>query len=759
MYQSPNIKLHELTQKDTSILDFLKNIALDGFWELEPSFPFQGSLSSSFCKALGYTEKELHLNIASWQSCIASENLQDALDYFTSIQNNTQSKGAKTIRFTHKDGSPVWMQLQGHLLKGIDDSPNCIAVSLTNVTEREQTIRNQQRKIQHYKHVTTGTDIGTWEHNVQTRTVNFNEQWAAILGYTLEEIGEVNDRTWQKFAHPDDVAKSTQLYDDHVRGKSEFYVNETRMKHKEGHWVWVLDKGKVVSHTLDGQPEWIAGSHQDITERKNIQFQVTHLKDLLEKSNEAAKIGTWDVDLTTGKVYWSNVTCKIHEVETSYIPVLEAGINFFKEGESRDLITKVFTNAIEKGKKYDIELQIITAKNNEKWVRAIGIPVMEDGKCIRVYGLFQDIDEKTKAIKRVSQQEELFRNTFHDLSVGLALVGIDGKWLKVNNGLTKILGYTRTELYEKTFQDITHPDDLNIDLENVTELLNLKKRRYQMEKRYLHKNGNVIWAHLSVSIVLNDAGDPIHFVSQITDITEKKNAENKINKLLLVTKGQNERLLNFAHIVSHNLRSHSGNFSMLLNLIDEEAKEATTNEFYPLLREASNSLEETVGHLNQIVNMNTHINDRLEPLKLKDTILKTLTNVKSLLIKSDFTIINEVPDNTIVRAIPAYLESILLNLITNAIKYSSPERKSCLTIKTITKKRKVTVQFIDNGIGINLDLYGDKVFGMYKTFHYNKDAKGIGLFIAKNQIEAMGGEISVESEVNKGSIFSASFMS
>lgn len=157
--------------------------------------------------------------------------------------------------------------------------------------------------------------------------------------------------------------------------------------------------------------------------------------------------------------------------------------------------------------------------------------------------------------------------------------------------------------------------------------------------------------------------------------------------------------------------------------------------------------------------MNTHINDRLEPLKLKDTILKTLTNVKSLLIKSDFTIINEVPDNTIVRAIPAYLESILLNLITNAIKYSSPERKSCLTIKTITEKRKVTVQFIDNGIGINLDLYGDKVFGMYKTFHYNKDAKGIGLFIAKNQIEAMGGEISVESEVNKGSIFSASFMS
>lgn len=759
MTLSPNSDSQALSLKDNAILTFLKNTAIDGFWELYPESPFQGFVNDSFYDSLGYSKEEVQINKVTWDSCIASEDLQKAIQLFTNLQKNTPHSSVITLKFIHKNNTFVWMQIQAYLLKDKNENPFSIFVSLVNVTEREQIISEQELKLQHYRHVTIGTDIGTWENNEQTKKVRFNEQWASILGYTLEEIGEIDETTWFKYVHPDDLILAEKLYKEHLNGNSEFYEIETRMKHKDGHWVWVLDKGKVVSYTQDGKPEWIAGSHQDITNRKNIELEVRHLQNLLERSNEVAKIGTWRVDLVNDIITWSKVTRQIHEVDESFQPNIDTAINFFKEGKSRNTITKVFSDCVEKGENYDVEVKIITFQNKEKWVRAVGIPVMEKGICKSVYGLFQDINEKTKATELVYLQEELFRNTFNDISIGLAIVGLDGTWLKVNNGLCNILGYTKKELYTLTFQEITHPEDLTADLEYVLQLLKDKKKGYQMEKRYIHKDGSIIWATLSVTMVKDELNEPLHFIAQITDITERKKSETRINKLHKVTKDQNERLLNFAHIVSHNLRSHASNFTMLLNIIEEETKNNTdTNtEYFPLLRDASSSLNETVKHLNEVVNINLHIKDRLESLNLQDNIQKAIYNIKSSIISTNFKIINEIPNDLYVKAIPAYLESILLNLMTNAIKYRALDREPTLTLKAIVKEQTVTVQFIDNGRGIDLELYGNKIFGMYKTFHYNKDAKGIGLFITKNQIVAMGGDIFVESEVDKGTTFSIIF--
>jgi len=469
---------------------------------------------------------------------------------------------------------------------------------------------------------------------------------------------------------------------------------------------------------------------------------------------KAAKIGSYEVDLIEQTVFWSKVTKQIHEVGLDYVPNLEEGINFYKEGENRQRITELFNNCIETGEKFDAEFQIITATGKEKWVRSIGAPVYNDNNtCIKVHGVFQDIHEKTKASRKLALNEERFRKIFEYAANGMALIALDGTWLQVNDALCEMIGYTSEEFLKLTFQDITHPDDLYSDVSLLQEMLQNKRDSYKIEKRYFHRNGYIIWALLSVSLVKNNKGKPQHFVSQINNITERKKAAEKNKLLLEVTKDQNTRLLNFAHIVSHNLRSHSGNLEMLLNLMELDLPEATENEFFPMLKSAVDHLQETVENLNEVAVVNTKTTESLTAENLFHYIEKSIDSIKPQILESNATFQNNVNKDIHIKGIAAYLDSIFLNFFTNTLKYKNPNYDPLVVIDAEIKDEYVVVKIEDNGLGIDLETYGEKLFGMYKTFHKHKDSRGLGLFITKNQIEAMGGKIEVKSKVNKGTTF------
>jgi PAS domain S-box-containing protein len=132
-----------------------------------------------------------------------------------------------------------------------------------------------KREKSRLKYILDGTNVGTWEWNVQTGETVFNARWAEIIGYSLKDLGPVSIDTWMKYAHPDDLANSGVKLQAHFDGLAEFYDVEARMKHKEGHWVWVLDRGKVATWTPDGRPEWMYGTHQDISATKTLQDELT----------------------------------------------------------------------------------------------------------------------------------------------------------------------------------------------------------------------------------------------------------------------------------------------------------------------------------------------------------------------------------------------------------------------------------------------------------------------------------------------------
>ena len=255
---------------------------------------------------------------------------------------------------------------------------------------------------------------------------------------------------------------------------------------------------------------------------------------------------------------------------------------------------------------------------------------------------------------------------------------------------------------------------------------------------------------LGVTVVKDLDGNPIHSIAQILDITDRIESEKKLQSLVEVTKSQNDSLMNFAHIVSHNLRSHSTNMTMLAKFLSQEEDKKELKNINRMISDAAESLSETITHLNDVVQVKTGALENLQSTSVLNTIEHIKKSIGGLLEEHDAIIKIDIEKSHFVNAVPAYLESIFLNILTNALKYSSLDRTPVIEIKSKLKKETVLITFKDNGQGIDLKRHGDKIFGMYKTFHKHKDAKGIGLFITKNQIEAMSGSIKIESVVDEG---------
>ena len=387
------------------------------------------------------------------------------------------------------------------------------------------------------------------------------------------------------------------------------------------------------------------------------------LNQIYESTNEIARVGGWESDLLTRKLIWTDVTKDIHEVERDYEPTIEDGIEFFEEGWSRNKLISIFTKAIEQGIPFDDELKIITATGREVWVRGFGQPVMENGKCIRIYGAFQDITDKKQQELDYQLSKERFETIYNNSSVGIvlisavtgkvlmanpatfdmfgfsdqdmglmgnisyretihpddlamaqsyrerltsgeisnyvmesrfftksgaiiwcrvntsmvcgmrpqdnliitqieditiskrleevatenstrfisafeyspngmALVGLDGTWLMVNETLSQMLGYNREEFLKLTFQDMTHYEDLAADLELLNETVENKRNTYSIEKRYIHKDGSIVYGLLNVSLIRDAEQNPQYFISQINDITQRVEAEQELQESL-----------------------------------------------------------------------------------------------------------------------------------------------------------------------------------------------------------------------------------
>lgn len=468
---------------------------------------------------------------------------------------------------------------------------------------------------------------------------------------------------------------------------------------------------------------------------------------------EAASIGIWEYSVREDKVYWSVGTKRLHGVPEDYEPTVTDGILFYKEGYHRENIERDFNNAISNLKKFDGHYVIITASGEEKWFRSVGVPVVQSGKCVKIYGVFQDIDFQKKAQIELKQKEQKFRKTFTNAPNGMGLISLEGNWIQVNHQVSKIFGYSEDEIKTTSLSDLCHPAENPIEFTLIEKLLSRDIENYQVERRFIHKTGKTIWVDLSVSLVKSELATPGYFICQITDITSQKNANQRIEDLLNKTEGQNEKLLNFKHIVSHNLRSHTSNLEMLLKFLKQDIPSIKELSVFKMLEDAFSNLEETIDNLSEVSSFENVTEDDFVEINLLEIINKTLVGLNTLFDEVGGEVVVNVPKDLSVMAVPEYLRSIFLNILSNTISYRRDNELLKVIIKITQDDDYLIIHFVDNGLGIDLDLHGSKIFGLYKTFHRKDNSRGLGLYIVKSQVEALGGCVQVESKVGQGSTF------
>ncbi len=280
---------------------------------------------------------------------------------------------------------------------------------------------------------------------------------------------------------------------------------------------------------------------------------------------------------------------------------------------------------------------------------------------------------------------------------------------------------------------------------------------FNTEIKMLTKNNREFWVRAKGKPVFNDHKEIIGIRGIFQDIDETKARELSLQRTSDIIASQNKRLYNFAYIVSHNLRSHTSNLSLVMELINTTKSKEEKLELISSIEDIASSLNDTIEHLNEVVTIQTSTNKNKSPVKFSESLQHIKMSIGQIIAKSKTAIVSDFSIVDTIDYIPAYLESILLNLITNAIKYKHPERDPVINIVSYIENDKTVLEITDNGIGIDLEKFGGKLFGMYNTFHYNKDAVGIGLFITKNQIEALNGQINVFSEVEKFTTFKITF--
>jgi signal transduction histidine kinase len=237
----------------------------------------------------------------------------------------------------------------------------------------------------------------------------------------------------------------------------------------------------------------------------------------------------------------------------------------------------------------------------------------------------------------------------------------------------------------------------------------------------------------------------------------QKDSQAELMDKIAKSSALNSMLLNLFYTVSHNLNAYTANIKMLLDLVDLENDPVENRINLNHLRTVSNDLNKTITDLSQIVYVQNNLEVIKMPLNLNEYLNKVKTIIDGYSVDDRLRFVNKVSDGVFVNHNPAYLESILLNFCTNAIKYAHKDRFPVIefSFSDVNGKKVLTIK--DNGLGIDLDRYGDSLFGLNQTFHQHENANGLGLYITKYQIEAMKGEVSVESKVGEGTTFKIQF--
>lgn len=430
--------------------------------------------------------------------------------------------------------------------------------------------------------------------------------------------------------------------------------------------------------------------------------------------------------------------------------------------DDRDEMTLKFDSFLKSSdKEFRLEHRIYKKDGSIGWVidRGILFPP-DDNKPLRLIGTTTDITEKKNSELAVIKSEARFRSIFENSGTGMAILELNGSFTQTNPAFRRILGYQENELNNMNFRDVTHPGDLDKSVQVTMELLRSEtcENRF-IEKRYLSRNGDIIWALTNVSLLRDLEGKPLYFIAQVQNITERKKAEEQLIKYAEELKILNAAKDKFFSIISHDLRSPFNSLLGITEYISHSYDNLTPSEIRESVKNIYSSSQKLYNLILNLLEWSRLQSGRFDMERTEIELSILIEEMKNIYSDSadskSIEIETDIPENIVVFADKYMIETVVRNLISNAIKFTNAGGK--INIKADAKGDFVTISVIDNGVGIS-DKNVEDLFRIDEQFRRdgtaNEKGTGLGLILCKEFVKKNNGIISVESEEGKGSKFS-----
>lgn len=628
----------------------------------------------------------------------------------------------------------------------IESARNLVQVIYENKLAQAALKQSNER----FNYATAASNDAIYDWDIQTDDLYWGAGFEKIFGYSRNS--ENSDLSfWLSMLHPDDTHAVFNSLTKALQDKTSDYWKESyKCTRADKSVVYVVERGYIIRDG-DGKAIRMVGALQDVTEQKLAEEEMRKLSIIAKETVNAVVITN-----AAGETLWVNdAFTKITEYDLSDMYGKKPGNILQGEGSDPDTVAYI-RQQLKNQVAFESELVNYTKSGRKFWIRLQIQPLYDDkGKVDRFFALQTDITKAKEEEQQLRLLESVITNATDSVIISKSIQAGEAFQLEVmyvNEAFTRMTGYTLEDVKGK---DTTF---LNGTETNLAELATMKAaieefKAIETERINYKKSGEAYWCQLALIPIADTKGVHTHWISIQRNITSRKKYEEERELMIKELTQSNNDLRQFSFITSHNLRAPLSNLISITNLLKPDAiPDARSRLLVQKFKESTFQLNNTINDLLEILVIKNNVQVKKEKLSLSAAFGQVVESVAGLLeehggVETDFTEVDEVYLNS------GYLHSILLNLLTNAIKYKSQERRLEIKLKTKLTKESVALRFSDNGLGINLERYGDRIFGLYQRFHNHPDSKGMGLYITHSQVKAMGGHIQVESEVGKGTAF------
>ncbi|MBC6368498.1 PAS domain S-box protein [Algoriphagus sp. AK58] len=709
-------------------------------------------VNASLCRMLGYTPDELLKK--TFQDITHPDDLFKDMEFAQQLFERKINSYSMEKRYFTSEGEIIWINLNGTAVRNEDGSFRYFIAQIENINPRKLAYQALQEQKERFENVIRGTKAGIWEWNIQTGETVFNEIWAEIIGYSLDELGPISIKTWEKFAHPEDLEKSGKLLEKCFTGESEYYECECRMRHRDGHWVWVLDRGKVLSWTYDGKPEKMFGTHMDISRFKSLEDELLKKEAFIQAMLDTIDIGIVACDANGNLNLFNKATMGFHGIDTKEIDPTEWAkyYHLYRE-DGVTLLEKEEVPLYRAWKGEVVENQVICIKHISGrlyFINTSGYQIKDElGRTQGAVVAMKDITESRQIALEIENSERKFKGIFNSTFQFIGFLEPDGKLIEANQTALDFGGLLPEDVVGKKFWDCFW---WQISPETQQQLEQAIYRAsqgefVQYEVAVWDKDKNPVTILFNLKPLRDKEGEVIAIIPEgrlIQDIVDaRKSLEEK-----------NHELERFASVASHDLKEPLRMVVNFLQLLERKYKgklDEKADQYIHFAVDASQRMNVLISDLLEFSKIGNDDTD-LESIDMDRLVQDQKQYFATLLEESNGKITSGSLSPIHGKKVPVNM--LFRNLIGNAIKYR--KREVPLEINIEEKEYADSWEFIisDNGIGFDPS-QAERIFEMFKRLHTNQEfaGTGLGLAICKKIVEQHHGRIWAESSPGQGSAF------